>query len=76
MALKTESSHSSASASVAIAAADDSLIPLNAVSNAFDRVLKPKRMTILPIGHFEICVEPWLSQATDEAIEWYREHLL
>jgi len=58
-----------------IAAENDSLVPLDALNHAFEQAADPKRMTVLPIGHFEIYQDPWLSKATDEAVDWYREYL-
>jgi uncharacterized protein len=58
-----------------IAAEHDSLISLSALRHSFDRAVEPKKMLILPIGHFEIYRDPWLSKATGNAVEWYREHL-
>lgn len=59
-----------------IAAERDSLIALDALTYAFDRAANPKKMIVLPIEHFEIYRDPWLSKATDNAVEWYREHLV
>lgn len=58
-----------------IAAEHDSLIPLDALKHSFDRAADPKKMIVLPIEHFEIYQDPWLSKATGIAVEWYREHL-
>jgi hypothetical protein len=59
-----------------IAAERDSLIPLDALTHSFDRAADPKKMVVLPIEHFEIYRDPWLSKATGNAVEWYREHLV
>jgi len=32
-------------------------------------------MIALPIGHFEIYREPWLSKSADAAINWFKQHL-
>jgi hypothetical protein len=58
-----------------IAAESDSLIPVQALTRAFDRAVDPKRMVSYPIGHYEIYRDPWLSKAADDAIAWFREHL-
>jgi hypothetical protein len=59
-----------------IAAERDSLIPLDALTHSFARAADPKKMIVLPIEHFEIYRDPWLSRATDNAVKWYREHLV
>lgn len=58
-----------------IAAESDSLIPLDSLTHAFDRAADPKKLIVLPIEHFEIYQDPWLSNATDNAVGWYKEHL-
>jgi fermentation-respiration switch protein FrsA (DUF1100 family) len=58
-----------------IAAERDSLIPIDALKQSFDRAVDPKKMTVLPIEHFEIYRDPWLSKATGNAVDWFREHL-
>jgi hypothetical protein len=59
-----------------IAAERDSLLPLDALRRSFDRAADPKELVVLPIGHFEIYRDPWLSEATRNAVEWYRQHLV
>jgi fermentation-respiration switch protein FrsA (DUF1100 family) len=58
-----------------IAAERDELIPLEAVNGVYQRAGEPKAMRTLPITHFEIYYEPWLSQAAAEAIRWFEQHL-
>jgi len=58
-----------------IAAENDSLIPVEAVTRAFEKASGPKKLIKLPIGHFEIYNEDWLPEATAHAVEWYQEHL-
>ena len=57
-----------------IAAGKDSLIPLAALTGAVDRAAEPKRIVVLPAGHFEVYDEPWFSTAMGEAIAWFRTH--
>lgn len=59
-----------------IAAESDSLIPLDSLTHAYDRAADPKKMVVLPIRHWEIYQDPWLSKATDDAVEWYSDHLV
>lgn len=58
-----------------IAARSDSLIPLAALTQAVERAGEPKRIVILPVGHFEVYADPWFSTAVDEAIGWFRTYL-
>lgn len=58
-----------------IAAEADTLIPLDALRAAFERAKEPKRMVVLPIGHFDVYQEPHLTSSIDEALSWYRAHL-
>lgn len=51
------------------------IIPLDVLQAAFDRVPEPKKMVMLPVGHFGVYEEPWLSKATNEACAWFDEHL-
>ena len=65
----------SPTALLVIAAEMDNLIPLNAVQAAFDRALEPKKITVLPVGHFQVYEEPWMTASADEAIGWFDAHL-
>ena len=58
-----------------IPAEKDSLIPVDAVTETYKRARKPKALSVLPIGHFEIYAEPWLSKASGAAIDWFDKYL-
>jgi len=58
-----------------IPAENDGLIPLDAIKAIYEKVLEPEAISILPIKHFEIYYEPWLSKAADAAINWFKKHL-
>jgi cephalosporin-C deacetylase-like acetyl esterase len=58
-----------------IVAEKDSFFPPNLVKAIYDRALEPKAMSVLPVKHFEIYGEPWLSKAAGLAIGWYEKHL-
>jgi fermentation-respiration switch protein FrsA (DUF1100 family) len=58
-----------------IPAENDGLIPLEVVKDAYARASEPKFISILPITHFEIYRDPWLSRAVAEAINWYNKYL-
>ncbi len=53
----------------------DSLIPIDAVKDTYERAQEPKDIAILPIGHFDIYEEPWLSKAAGAAIDWFEKYL-
>jgi hypothetical protein len=58
-----------------IAAADDSLIPLEALRESFERAGEPKKFLEYPIRHFDIYADPWRSKAVNAAIDWFSRHL-
>lgn len=58
-----------------IAANDDKLIPIEVVRSSFEKAGAPKELLVLPIRHFEIYREPWLSKAASAALEWFRKYL-
>jgi fermentation-respiration switch protein FrsA (DUF1100 family) len=53
----------------------DSLVPIQAVRETYERAGEPKALSVLPIKHFEVYLEPWLSKAADAAIDWYAKYL-
>jgi len=58
-----------------IAAEKDSLIPLESVKAAYERAADPKELIVLPIKHFDIYQDPWLSRAANDAVAWFRKYL-
>jgi hypothetical protein len=58
-----------------ITAEKDSLIPVEAVREAHERAWEPKALSVLPIRHFELYDEPWLSKAASVAIDWFKQAL-
>ena len=58
-----------------IAAENDNLLPLKVVKSAFDNAGEPKKLIVLPILHFDIYAEPWLSTAASAATGWLNEYL-
>jgi fermentation-respiration switch protein FrsA (DUF1100 family) len=59
-----------------IAAEKDLLLPIAEVKKAFDMAREPKELRVLPVGHFEIYQEPWLSSTSAMAADWFKMHLL
>jgi fermentation-respiration switch protein FrsA (DUF1100 family) len=58
-----------------VVASDDKLTITNLALTAYERALEPKRLALIPGGHFD----PYLDQfplAEAAATEWFREHLL
>jgi fermentation-respiration switch protein FrsA (DUF1100 family) len=58
-----------------VVATHDTVTPTDLALDAYERALQPKRLCLVPGGHFE----PYLSQftrASGEAVAWFRTHLL
>ena len=49
--------------------------PIDANKAIYEKAQPPKDMIILPIRHFEIYREPWLSKSADAAINWFKRYL-
>jgi uncharacterized protein len=58
-----------------IPAEKDSLIPVDAVKETYERAREPKALLPLPIKHFDIYYEPWFSKAAGAAIDWFEKYL-
>jgi dienelactone hydrolase len=58
-----------------IPAEKDSLIPVDAVKATYKRAREPKAISVLPINHFAIYEEPWLSKAAGASIEGFKKYL-
>lgn len=58
-----------------IPAEHDSLIPLDSVKRAYEKAGEPKELITLPIRHFDIYKDPWLSRAAAAAVDWFRKYL-
>jgi len=56
-------------------AAEHDFLPLDFARRAFDRAGEPKRMVVIPAGHFTPYEAPHFSTAASEAIGWFRTHL-
>jgi hypothetical protein len=53
----------------------DSGIPVESIRPVYEKVQEPKAISVLPIKHFEVYMEPWLSKASGLAIDWFKKHL-
>jgi len=58
-----------------IAGERDELISLDSVKSVYERARDPKQLVTLPITHFEIYYDPWLSRAAEAAVSWYKRYL-
>ncbi len=59
-----------------VVGAKDHLTPADLALEAYARALEPKRLEILPGGHFEAYVDPGFKQASSAATEWFVQHLV
>lgn len=59
-----------------IIAAQDHLAVADEAFAAFNQAREPKRLVILPGGHFEAYVGPGFKQASEAAREWFLQHLI
>lgn len=59
-----------------IAAERDEFIPFDLLRATFERAGEPKDLVVLPCGHVDVYnTEPWLTQASDAGVEWFRRYL-
>jgi len=58
-----------------IAAEHDLLCPVTLVREAFARAGEPKRLVVLPVGHFDPYEPPTFAAAAGAAVDWFTAHL-
>jgi uncharacterized protein len=59
-----------------VAAENDALIPIEQVREAFERAGEPKKLVVIPCGHFDVYDrQPWHEQAAGSALQWFSDHL-
>ena len=58
-----------------VVAENDVLTPVDLALGAYEQARQPKRLVILPGGHFDAYVGPGFDQASAAATEWLVEHL-
>ena len=56
--------------------AEYDFLPVDTARRAFERAGNPKRLCVLPTGHFAPYEPPHFATASGEAVEWFRHHLL
>jgi fermentation-respiration switch protein FrsA (DUF1100 family) len=49
--------------------------PIDANGVTYEQARPPKDMVVLPVGHFKMYREPWLSKAVGAAINWFKRYL-
>jgi uncharacterized protein len=59
-----------------VVAAGDVLTPSDLALEAYNRALEPKRLEVLPTGHFDAYVGPGFEQASGAARDWFVQHLM
>jgi fermentation-respiration switch protein FrsA (DUF1100 family) len=59
-----------------VVAAKDHLTVVDQALEAHNRALEPKRLEILPGGHFEAYTGPGFEQASSAARDWFVQHLV
>jgi fermentation-respiration switch protein FrsA (DUF1100 family) len=58
-----------------VVAAGDHLTPTDLALAAYERALEPKRLALLPGGHFDAYVGPGFELASGAARDWFVQHL-
>jgi uncharacterized protein len=56
--------------------AEHDFLPIDMARHAFARAGEPKRLCVLPTGHFAPYEPPHFATASGEAVGWFRQHLL
>ena len=59
-----------------VVAAQDHLTPADLALAAYEQALEPKRLVVLPGGHFDAYTGPGFDQSSSAARDWLVEHLL
>ena len=59
-----------------VVASDDVLCPTDISAAAFQNAREPKKLVVLPGGHFDAYVEPHIEGSAGAARDWFTEHLM
>jgi fermentation-respiration switch protein FrsA (DUF1100 family) len=59
-----------------VVADGDHLTPTDLALAAYERALEPKRLVLLPGGHFDVYTGPGFESASGAARDWFVEHLI
>ena len=58
-----------------LVAAETDFLPIDISREAFERAGEPKRLAVIPGGHFAPYEDPWFAMASREAVEWFMKWL-
>lgn len=58
-----------------VIAAERDFLPLDIAQGAMDRAGEPKRLVVIPCGHFDVYEPPHFDTAAAEAARWFAQHL-
>jgi fermentation-respiration switch protein FrsA (DUF1100 family) len=58
-----------------IPAENDELLRFETITMVYEKLSGPKSVVTLPITHFDIYYEPWLSRAAGAAVGWFQRYL-
>jgi uncharacterized protein len=58
-----------------IAAEHDVICPVHLARAAFTRAGDPKKLVVLPVGHFDPYEAPCFADAAGAAVDWFTTHL-
>ena len=58
-----------------IVAEKEGFFPPDLVKAIYERAMEPKAMSVLPVKHFEMYTEPWLTKSATMAIDWFKKYL-
>jgi fermentation-respiration switch protein FrsA (DUF1100 family) len=59
-----------------VVASDDVLVPTDISAAVFQNAREPKKLVVLPGGHFDAYIEPHIEGSAGAAIEWFTQHLM
>ena len=58
-----------------VVAENDELTPTDLAVEAYGRAKEPKKLEIIPGGHFDAYTEPGLSKSAPAALDWFKTYL-
>ena len=59
-----------------VVAAGDHLVPADLTLRAYESALEPKKLLVLPCGHFDAYVDEAFRTSSEVQCDWFRHHLL
>jgi hypothetical protein len=58
-----------------IAAEHDTICPPAGYQQLYERAGEPKKLSMLPISHYDIYVGQWFEESAKQAVEWFEAYL-